>query len=115
MRDIDSHPMSESVEKLIKVGAQSMISNIEEKKEYRDGVAQLMENYNRIENKGVLLVQPYYHFCCQVYVTGGKKGLYEVLKECPLPSITTPLFKMRFINEFYTLNYEKFLSSDRSA
>ena len=60
MRDIDSHPMSESVEKLIKVGAQSMISNIEEKKEYRDGVAQLMENYNRIENKGVLLVQPYY-------------------------------------------------------
>ena len=66
MRDIDSHPMSESVEKLIKVGAQSMISNIEEKKEYRDGVAQLMENYNRIENKGVLLVQPYYHFCCQV-------------------------------------------------
>ena len=115
MRDIDSHPMSESVEKLIKVGAQSMISNIEEKKEYRDGVAQLMENYNRIENKGVLLVQPYYHFCCQVYVTEGKKGLYEILKEGPLPSISTPLFQMWFINEFHTKNYEKYLAADRSA
>lgn len=115
MKDIDSHPMSENVEKLLKVGAQAMISNIEEKKEYRDGVAQLMENYNRVENEGVLLVQPYYHFCCQVYVTEGTEGLYEVLREGTLPSITTPLFQMWFINDFHTKNYEKYLAADRPA
>ncbi len=113
MEDIDSDPMSENVEKLLKVGAQAMISNIEEKREYRDGVAQLMENFNRIENEGVLLVQPYYHFCCQVYVSEGKKGLYEVLKEGIVPSITTPLFQMWFINDFQTKNYEKCLAADR--
>ena len=112
MEDEDSNPMSENVEKLIKFGARAMISNIEDKIEYRDGVAQLMENYNRIENEGVLLVQPYFHLCCQVYVTEGKKGLYEVLREGILPSITTPLFQMWFINDFHTRNHEKCLAAD---
>ena len=115
MEDRESNAILVNVEKLLKAGAQAMILNIEEKKDFRDGVLQLMENYNRIENEEILLVQPYYHFCCQVYVSEGKKGLYEVLKEGTLPSVTTPLFQMWFINEFYTTNYEKYLAANKSA
>ena len=115
MNNINHDSTFEGAKKLLKVGAQAMIANIDEKKEYRDGVAQLMENYNRIENSELLLVQPYYHFCCQVYVTGGKKGLYEIFEEGNLPSITTPLFQMWFIDEYYTTNYETYLAANKST
>ena len=46
MKELTNDIDSGHVRELLKVGAQAMLSNLLEHKEYRDGVLQLMENHN---------------------------------------------------------------------
>lgn len=112
MKSITNDITSEQVAELLKVGAQAMLSNILENKEYRDGVLQLMENYNRIETGDLLLVAPYYHYCCQNYVAEGKKGLYRIFEKHISQAITAPVFVMDYINSVYAENYEKLFAEE---
>tara|TARA_B100000780_G_C21122965_1_gene455044 strand:+ start:72 stop:416 length:345 start_codon:yes stop_codon:yes gene_type:complete len=102
----------EHVKELLKVGAQAMLYNLFEMKEYRDGVLQLMENHSRIQTAANLFVAPYYHYCCQVYVAEGKKGLYRIFEEGISPNITTPLFSMEYINMVYAENYDRYCDDE---
>lgn len=113
MKELTNDIDSGHVRELLKVGAQAMLSNLLEHKEYRDGVLQLMENHNRIETGELLFVAPYYNYCCQAYVAEGKHGLYRIFQQNISPNISAPIFTMDYINSVYIENYERYFEDNK--
>ena len=112
MKELTNDVTREDVTKLLKVGAQAMLYNLFEMKDYRDGVLQLMENHSRIETAATLFVAPYYHYCCQIYVAEGRKGLQRLFEERTYPNITAPLFTLEYINSIYADNYDRYCDDE---
>tara|TARA_B100000929_G_C15499107_1_gene416884 strand:- start:1639 stop:1977 length:339 start_codon:yes stop_codon:yes gene_type:complete len=112
MKELTNDVTREDVAKLLKVGAQAMLYNLFEMKDYRDGVLQLMENHSRIETAATLFVAPYYHYCCQVYVAEGRKGLHRIFEECISPHILAPVFTLEYINSVYADNYDRYCDDE---
>jgi hypothetical protein len=92
---------------LIKVGAEEMLANIFENREYRENVLSRMDEHNKNTCGGMLFVLPYYHLCCQEYVFHGRKGLKQIV-EGKIKFDLYPLIDMKCINRIYNDKHDKY-------